>query len=99
MHAGQNNVLWSGVSCVTGHDHMLKAYPVTNAHGLQWGIHAGTTAPIDSPLFPHYTEDNVVNWQSGFVILHFRHGRFIGPELVHVTPDGRVLFRGDEVKV
>lgn len=96
MHAGQNNVLWTGVSCVTGHDHMLKAYSVSNAHGLQWGIHAGTTAPIDSPLFTHYTEDNVTNWQSGFAILHFRGGRFTGPELVHVTTDGRVLFRGEE---
>lgn len=99
MHAGQNNVLWSGTSVVTGHDHMLKAYSVTTAHGLQWGIHAGTMAPTDSPHFTHYTEDNVVNWQEGFVILHFRGGRFTGPELVHVTPDGRVLFRGDEVRV
>lgn len=99
MHAGQNNVLWSGTSVVTGHDHMLKAYPISNAHGLQWGIHAGTMAPVDSPFFTHYTEDNVVNWQQGFVILHFRNGRFTGPEIVHVDSNGRVLFRGDEVKV
>lgn len=98
MHAGQNNVLWTGTSVVTGHDHMLKAYAVTNAHGLQWGVHAGTMAPVDSPFFTHYTEDNVVNWQQGFVILHFRGGRFTGPELVHVTPSGRALFRGDELK-
>lgn len=95
MHAGQNNVLWTGTSIVTGHDHMLKAYAVTNAHGLQWGVHAGTTAPIDSPLFTHYTEDNVVNWQEGFAVLHFRGGEFTGPELVHVRPDGKILFRGD----
>lgn len=99
MHAGQNNVLWSGASSVTGHDHMLKAYPISNARGLHWGIHAGTTAPIDSPLFTHYTEDNVVNWQSGFVFLHFRGGHFTGPELVHVTADGHALFRGDRVRV
>ena len=99
MHAGQNNVLWSGTSVVTGHDHMLKAYAVSNAHGLQWGVHAGTMAPVDSPFFTHYTEDNVVNWQQGFAILHFQGGRFIGPELVHVTPDGVVLFRGKQVAV
>lgn len=98
MHAGQNNVLWTGTSTVTGHDHMLKAYSVTTVHGLQWGIHAGTVAPIDSPLFTHYTEDNVVNWQEGFVFLHFKGGKFIGPELVHVTPDGDVLFRGEVIK-
>lgn len=99
MHAGQNNVLWTGTSMVTGHDHMLKAYSVTNSHGLKWGVHAGTTAPIDSPLFTHYTEARVVNWQEGFAILHFRGGKFTGPELVHVTPDGRVLFRGEVLKV
>lgn len=99
MHAGQNNALWAGTSMVTGHDHMLKAYPITAAGVLRWGIHAGTMAPIDSQQFTHYTEDNVVNWQEGFAILHFKAGRFIGPELVHVTPDGRVLFRGEVVKV
>jgi hypothetical protein len=99
MHAGQNNVLWSGTNYVTGHDHMLKAYSVTTTRGLFWGIHAGTMAPIDSPLFLHYTEDRPKNWQEGFPILWFRGGKFIGPELVHVTPDGRVLFRGEVLKL
>jgi hypothetical protein len=99
MHAGQNNVLWSGCSVVTGHDHMLKAYPVNTTTGLHWGIHAGTMAPIDSPQFTHYTEDNPVNWHQGFVFLHFRNGQFTGPELVHVTPDGRALFRGEVLKL
>lgn len=95
MHAGQNNALWTATSCVTGHDHMLKAYPITNSRALVWGVHAGTTAPIDSPLFTHYTEDNVVNWQEGFALLHFKGGRFIGPELVHVREDGKAIFRGE----
>lgn len=99
MHAGQNNVLWSGTNYVTGHDHMLKAYSITNAHGLFWGIHAGTLAPIDSKLFVHYTEDRPVNWQEGFVILWFKDNQFSGPELVHVHPDGRVIFRGEELNV
>jgi len=59
-----------------------------------WGVRAGTMAPTDSPLFTHYTEDNVVNWQEGFAILHFRGGEYIGPELVHVRPDGKAIFRG-----
>ena len=99
MHAGQNNVLWSGTNYVTGHDHMLKAYSVTTAQGTFWGIHAGTMAPIDSKLFLHYTEDRPVNWQEGFAILWFRGGRFIGPELVHALPDGRVPFRGELLKL
>lgn len=99
MHAGQNNVLWSGTSFVTGHDHMLKAYSITNSQGLRWGIHAGTMAPLSSPLFMHYLEDRPVNWQEGFPILWFRDGRFIGPELVHCTPDGRAIFRGEVLRV
>lgn len=94
-HAGQNNVLWGGCNYVTGHDHMLRTYSITTTQGLYWGVHAGTMAPIDSPLFLHYTEDRPVNWQEGFAILWFRGGKFIGPELVHVTPDQRVLFRGE----
>ena len=99
MHAGQNNMLWSGTNYVTGHDHMLKAYSITNVHGLHWGVHAGTMAPIDSALFTHYTEDRPVNWQEGFALLWFRKGRFIGPELIHAFPDGRVVFRGQILKV
>ena len=98
-YAAHNNAVASGTSMVTGHDHMLWAKAVTNARGTHWGIDAGTLAPIDSPHFTNYTEDNVQNWQSGFVILHFRDGRFTGPELVHAMPDGRVLFRGDKLKL
>lgn len=98
MHAGQNNALWAGTSIVTGHDHMLKAYPINTAGGLRWGVHAGTMAPIDSPMFTHYTEDNVQNWHQGFAILHFRGGRFVGPELVYVIED-TAYFRGDKVKL
>ena len=98
-HAGQNNALWAGTSVVTGHDHMLKAYCVSTARGLYWGVHAGTMAPVDSSQFTHYTEDNPVNWQQGFVFLHFKNGKFTGPEIVNVMPDGRVLFRGQEIAI
>ena len=98
-YGAHNNALWAGVSTVTGHDHMLWAKTITDYRGTRWGIDAGTIADIYNPHFMHYTEDNPVNWQSGFVILHFRGGKFTGPELVHALPDNRVLFRGDVVKV
>jgi hypothetical protein len=44
-----------------------------------------------------YTEDNAVQWQSGILALHFALGRFDGPEIVHATPDGRVLFRRQDI--
>jgi hypothetical protein len=94
LYAAANNALWAGTSICTGHDHMLWAKAMTDTRGLRWGMDAGTTAPIESPHFTNYTEDNVQNWQSGFLFLHFSGGRFIGPEIVHVRPDGAALFRG-----
>lgn len=98
-YGAHNNALWAGVSTVSGHDHMLWYKTITDYNGTRWGIDAGTMADIYNPHFMHYTEDNPVNWQSGFVILHFRGGKFSGPELVHALPDGRVLFRGEVIKV
>jgi len=99
MYSAHNNSLWAGTSIVTGHDHALYAKSITDVHGLRWGIDAGTISTIDSSNFTNYTEDNVQNWQSGFVFLHFRGGYFTGPELVHVTQDGYALFRGEALKV
>lgn len=95
QYAANNNALWAGTSIVTGHLHDLYAKALTDVRGIRWGISAGTLAPVDSRLFVNYTEDNIQNWQSGFPILHFRDGKFTGPELVYALPDGRVLFRGD----
>jgi hypothetical protein len=100
VHAGRNNALLSGTTEITGHDHMLKATPVSQANRVIWGIHAGTMAPIDSPAFVHYTEDNVVDWHEGFVVLHFKDGKFLGPELVYVIRGtDQVFFRGELLTV
>lgn len=98
MYGAHNNALWSGKSMVTGHDHMLWAKALTDYNGVRWGMDAGTLADIEGPMFLDYTEDNPVNWQSGFLLLHFRDGKFTGPELVHAI-DGHILFRGDRIKV
>lgn len=98
MHATQNNALWSGKSMVTGHTHRLRSTPLTDYNGTRWGVEAGTLSPIYSKHFTNYSEDNPVNWQSGFAILHFAGGRFIGPELVHCEGED-VYFRGDILDV
>jgi len=97
QYAANNNALWAGRSIVTGHDHMLWAKPLTNYAGTTWGIDAGTLADVWGEMFKDYTEDHAVNWQSGFPILHFRAGKFTGPEFVNALPDGRVIFRGDDI--
>lgn len=96
-YAANNNTQAAGRSIVTGHDHMLWAKAFTDYNGTRWGIDAGTLQDVWAEPFLDYTEDNAVNWQSGFVILHFQGGKFNGPELVHAMPDGRVLFRGTDI--
>jgi len=97
QYAAANNAIYGGRNVVTGHDHQLYAKAFTDYNGTRWGIDAGTLQDVWGEPFLDYTEDNAVNWQSGFAILHFRKGRFTGPELVHALPDGRVLFRGREL--
>lgn len=96
-YAANNNTLYAGRSIVTGHDHQLWCKALTDYNGTRWGIDAGTLQDVWAEPFLDYTEDNAVNWQSGFAILHFDGGRFAGPELVYAMPDGRVLFRGRNI--
>jgi len=99
QYSAANNTIHAGRSMVTGHDHQLYAKAFTDYNGTRWGMDAGTLQDVWGEPFLDYTEDNAVNWQSGFLILHFRYGKFTGPELIHAMPDGRVLFRGDAIKV
>jgi hypothetical protein len=96
-YAAANNTVSAGRSIVTGHDHQLWVKAFTDYNGTRFGIDAGTLQDVWGEPFLDYTEDNAVNWQSGFAILHFEGGRFTGPELVYAMPDGRVLFRGTDI--
>lgn len=97
QYAARNNAIFSGRNYVTGHDHTLWVKAFTDLNGTRFGAAAGTLADIDCQAFLHYTEDNPVDWQSGFLIAHFRSGKLTGLEPVHAMPDGRVLFRGDNI--
>lgn len=97
-YSAYNNTIKAGVSMVTGHDHKLWVKPFNDYRGMRWGIDAGTISPVESPLFTNYTEDNPQDWQSGFVILHFKNGEFVGPELVWALPSGKVCFRGEVIQ-
>ena len=98
-YAAANNAVFAGRSFVTGHDHTLWVKAFTDLNGTRFGAAAGTLADINSQAFLHYTEDNPVDWQSGFLIAHFRSGWLTGLEPVHCLPDGRVLFRGDLLQI
>ncbi len=101
VHAPHNNTKDSGLTIVTGHLHSLKVMPWSDFRGTRWGVDGGTLAiPHDKP-FIHYTEDNPVNWRSGFVVLSFVGGRLMWPEVCWVVDEraGLACFRGALMKV
>jgi hypothetical protein len=99
IHAAHNNVLWAGKTICTGHLHSLKVMPLSDYNGTRWGVDCGTMAEPYGPQFEDYTEQNPVNWRSGFIVLTFHRGRLLPPEPVFVSGDCVVDFRGVEVSV
>ena len=99
IHATHNNTLWSGKTIVTGHLHSLKVTPLSDYDGTRWGIDCGTLAEPYGPQFENYTEQNPLNWRSGFIVLTFHKGRLLWPEIVYVRGEGEVEFRGKVIEV
>ena len=99
IHATHNNTLWAGITMVTGHLHSLKVTPLSDYKSTRWGVDTGTLADTYGPQFRDYLEDNPRNWRSGFVVLTFKDGKLLWPELVHVIEPGIVEFRGETIEV
>ena len=99
-HADWNNVVKSGKTIVTGHDHRTGVTPFRNYRGLQWGVRCGymCDSPLD-PQFVNYMEAREPNWVPAFVVLTFRGGRLLWPELVTRHEDGKVEYRGEVIDV
>lgn len=99
LHATHNNALWGGMHMVTGHLHQLRVTPLRDYRGRRYGVDCGMLADVYGDQFRNYTEQNPVNWESGFVLLTFRKGVMLQPELVVVVGPGEVDFRGQIITV
>lgn len=99
LHATHNNTLTAGKTMVTGHLHSLKVTPFSDYSGTRFGVDTGTLADPYGPQFQDYTEDNPVNWRSGFAVLTFNDGALLWPELVHRIREDAVEFRGKVIQV
>lgn len=99
VHATHNNTVNAGKSIVTGHLHSLKVTPFSDYGGTRFGVDTGTLADPHGPQFSDYTEENPLNWRSGFAVLTFHEGSMLWPELVHRLSDTAVEFRGQVIEV
>jgi len=97
LHATHNSPLWAGKTMITGHLHSLQVRPLTDYRGTRWGVDTGTLAEPDGPQFINYLEANPTNWRSGFVVLTFKGGRLLWPEIVAKFDDDHMEFRGELV--
>ena len=99
VHATHANTIKSGVSVVTGHLHSLKVTPYDDYNGTRYGVDTGTLAEPTGPQFENYLEASPTNWRSGFVVLTFKDGRLMWPEVCKVWSPGFIEFRGQVMDV
>lgn len=96
VHAGYNNAMKGGVTIVTGHTHALEVKPWGNYRcNRYYGVQTGTLADLHGPQF-EYHENGPTHACSGFVVLTFKDGKLLPPELCEVI-DGKAYFRGEVV--
>jgi hypothetical protein len=96
VHAGYNNAMKGGVTIVTGHTHRLECKPWGNYRcNRYYGIQSGTLADLHAPQF-EYHENGPTDACPGFVVLTFKDGELLPPELCEVRGD-RAYFRSEVV--
>lgn len=99
-HADFRNVQTQGKTVVTGHDHRTGVVHWVSYNGIHYGVRCGFMAesPLD-PQFVHYLEGRIPNWVPAFVMLTFKDGRLLWPELITWHAEGIVNFRGELINV
>jgi hypothetical protein len=101
IFAPANNVKNAlGMSFITGHLHSLKVMPISAYADkpTSYGVDTGMLAEPEWEAFG-YREDSPADWRSGFVVMTWRDGRLLWPEVVSVLSEGKVEFRGEILEV
>jgi hypothetical protein len=99
IHATHNNTLKAGRTIVTGHLHSLKVTPFDDYNGTRWGVDTGTLADPHGPQFEDYLETSPTNWRSGFIVMTWKGGRLLWPEIARVWDNDHIEFRGEIINV
>jgi hypothetical protein len=95
--AARNNIVNAGLHIATGHTHRLSLCTVSNYAGSKHGIETGMLA--DDGPFSNYTLATPKDWRSGFVVVTFRDGVLLQPELVTKWDENSACWRGKIVEV
>lgn len=100
-HADWNNTVKAGRTMVTGHDHRTGVTPFRDYNGIRWGVRCGYMgdSPLDDQFVNYMEASEAVNWHPAFVVLTFKGGRLLWPELVTKHDDDNVEFRGEVIRV
>ncbi|RTK92202.1 MAG: hypothetical protein EKK61_05710 [Rickettsiales bacterium] len=99
IHVSYNNAQKAMLSIVTGHSHRLGVRSLSTAIGRYYfGVETGCLMDLDMNAFTDYTEgrSNQKDWLSGFVVLQFKDGNLLHPELCTVINDS-AWFRGKKI--
>lgn len=99
IHATHTNAVNSGVNIITGHLHQLKVTPFADFRGNRYGVDSGTLADPTGPAFVNYLEGKAPNWRSGFVVLTFKDGRLLMPQLAQKWDEKHIEFAGKLIDV
>jgi len=98
-YATRNYVERAGIHAVHGHFHRQGIVTVSDYNEYdRYGVDAGCVADKDHCAFL-YTQDAPLDWRSGFVLLTYRNGRLMSPELITKWDDKSVQFRGEIIQV
>lgn len=100
IHVSYNNAQKTMLSIVTGHTHRLGVRALSNGLGrYYYGVETGCLTDLDNNAFFDYTEgrSNQKDWLAGFVVLQFKDGKLLHPEICYVQ-DGVAYFRGQKVE-
>lgn len=96
--ATRANTLNAGTSIVTGHLHSANVRGLSDYRGTRWGVDTGCLADPSAQAFVDYTEDNPLDWRSGFGVLTFLDGILLQPELALAYSRNSIQFRGKVIE-
>jgi hypothetical protein len=99
IHATHTNAVNAGVNIVTGHLHQLKVTPFRDFRSNRYGVDSGTLAEPMGPQFVNYLEGKMPNWRSGFVVLTFKDGQLLMPQLAQKWDEKHIEFAGRLIDV